>query len=67
MTHQLFEIGDRLIKQVESGVLLLDWNENLQPHQPFVDKIGELCSGTSVAKEGSVSQRLCLRRLFRFM
>ena len=30
---------EQLIKQVELGMLLLVWNENLQPHQPFVDSL----------------------------
>ena len=32
--------SDQLIKQVESGVLLLVWNENLQPHWHFEDMTG---------------------------
>ena len=35
-TNQLSEDWDQLMKWVEPDVLLLGWNENLQPHEPFV-------------------------------
>ena len=48
LTNQLSADCDQMIEWVRSGVLLLGWRENLQPHQHFVEQFGHACFKATV-------------------
>lgn len=41
------------------GVFMLDLNENLQPHQTFVDKVRHTCTSANVAPMMETSSHTC--------